>query len=324
MTALVLGASGFLGSHITRQLAESGETVRVLARPSSSLAAVEGLDIEVVRGDLGDPKALAGAMAGVDDVYYCIVDARAWIRDQQALVATNVGLLRTVIDVAVASGLRRFLYTSTLITMSDNAPPCAYVDSRIAGERLVLDAARERGLPAIVLCVANTYGRGDLLPTPHGRMVYDVALGRMPFYIRAAGTDVVGVEDAAAAFLLAADKGELGERYLVAERQMTMREVFEAGADAAGVEPPKRGLSPSTLMVAGALGGAWSALSRRDVRLTRTSVRLMQARTSLDGSATRQALGWTPRPTPDAIREGVLDYLERRAARRSATTATRS
>ena len=324
MTSLVLGASGFLGSHITRQLAESGEAVRVVARPSSSLAAIEGLDVEVTRGDLGDPTVLAAAMRGVDDVYYCIVDARAWIRDQRALVATNVDLLRTVVDVAVGAGLRRFLYTSTLITMSGNAPSCAYVDSRVAGERIVLDAVRERGLPAVALCVATTYGRGDLLPTPHGRMVYDVALGRMPFYIRAAGTDVVGIEDAAAAFLLAADAGRIGERYLVAERQMTMREVFEVGAEAAGVEPPRRGLSPSTLLAAGALGEAWSALSRRDVRLTRTSVRLMQARTSLDGSATREALGWTPRPTPDAIREGVLDYLVRRAARRSATTATRS
>ncbi|MDT5267294.1 MAG: hypothetical protein QOI90_3920, partial [Mycobacterium sp.] len=216
---LVIGASGFLGSHVTRQLVQRGDDVRVLVRRTSSTAALEGLDVEYHYGDVFDDEALRTAMSGVDDVFYCVVDARAWLRDPAPLFRTNVEGLQHVLDAAVDSDLRRFVFTSSIGTIGipgdgrlateDDAMNWAdkgsgYIQSRVDAENLVLRFAAEHGLSAVALCVANTYGPGDHAPTPHGALLAAAAAGKMPVYIKGTASEVVGVEDAATALLLAA------------------------------------------------------------------------------------------------------------------------
>jgi dihydroflavonol-4-reductase len=245
---LVIGASGFLGSHVTRQLVDRGDDVRVLIRRTSSTKAIEDLDVEYHYGDIFDDAALRAAMAGCDDVFYCVVDTRAWLRDPAPLFRTNVEGLRHVLDAAVDADLKRFVFTSTIGTIG--IPPDArlateddrmnwadkgggYIQSRVEAENLVLRCARERGLPAVALCVSNTYGPRDWQPTPHGGLLAATAAGNTPVYVKGAATEVVGIEDAATALLLAAEKGRNGERYIISERYMTIRELFETAADAA-------------------------------------------------------------------------------------------
>jgi dihydroflavonol-4-reductase len=103
---LVIGASGFLGSHVTRQLVDRGDDVRVLIRRTSSTEAIEDLDVEYHYGDIFDDAAVRSAIAGVDDVFYCVVDTRAWLRDPAPLFRTNVDGLRHVLDAAVDADLR--------------------------------------------------------------------------------------------------------------------------------------------------------------------------------------------------------------------------
>jgi len=318
-TTLVMGGSGFLGSHVIRQLVARGDDVRVWLRPSSSTAALEGLPVVVVRGELADGEALRAAMKGVDAVHYCIVDTRAWLRDPTPLFATNVEALRGVLDAAVDVDVPKFVFCSTVGTigivdsgLADETTPHTwrhlggpYIETRIQAEDAVLAAARERGLPAMVLNVGTTYGPRDTGPTPHGKLVRAASQGRMPAYVRGAAMEVVGIVDAARAFLLAEERGRPGERYIISESYLPIGDLFSIAADEGGVAPPRVGLPIPVMKVIGALGSGWAKVARQDTVVTLTSVRLMHLQSALDhGKATRE-LGWEPAPTELSIRAGV-------------------
>jgi dihydroflavonol-4-reductase len=114
MKKLVIGASGFLGSHVTRQLVDAGFDVRVMLRRTSSTKGIDDLDVERCYGDVFDDDALRAAMTGCDVVYYCVVDARMWLRDPEPLFRTNVEGLRHVLDAALEANLKKFVFTSTI------------------------------------------------------------------------------------------------------------------------------------------------------------------------------------------------------------------
>lgn len=320
---IVVGASGFLGSHVAKRLVAAGEDVRVLIRPTSSTRGIDGLDVECHHGDVFDADSIRRAIDGCDVVYYCVVDARPWLRDPAPMWRTNVDGLRTVLDVAVDFDLRRFVYTSSIATIGLVGDGLAteatahnwldrggeYVRTRVAAEDLVLRYSRERGLPGVAMCVANTYGPGDWLPTPHGGFVADAARGRMPFYIRGARAQVVAVEDAAEAMILAAAHGRNAQRYIVAERDMSSREILDTACAAVGVAPPRVALPVQALAAAATLSSAWSRVTHRETRLTPTTVRLMHIMTPLDHSKAVDELGWHPRPTPEAIAEAARFFV---------------
>lgn len=330
MPSLVIGGNGFLGSRLVRQLVESGEDVRVLTRPTSDLRTLTGLDVDHLTGDLFDADAVTHAMTGCDVVFHCAVDTRAWLRDPAPLYRTNVEALRSVLDVAARMPLRKFVFTSTAATIgrvdgrrateddefnwAAQAP--AYVQSRVAAEDLVMSRAQDGAVPALAMCVANTYGPGDWQPTPHGAFVAGAALGRLPFTIRGCRAESVGIDDAAHALLLAATRGEIGERYIVAERSIDIGEIVSIAAAIAHRQPPRLVLNRAALYAFGAVGSARAALPRKPVQLTIPSVRLMHFMSEMDHGKAERDLGWHPRPVTEAIADGARFWLERRAARR--------
>lgn len=176
---LVIGANGFLGSHVTRQLVadcapQKGE-VRAMVRPAANTRSIDDLPLTRFHGDVFDTATVAEAMAGCDDVYYCVVDTRAWLRDPSPLFRTNVAGLRNVLDVATDASLRRFVFTSSYATVGrrrghvateedrvDTRKVTPYVRSRVAAEDLVLQYAHDAGLPAVAMCVSTTYGGGEI------------------------------------------------------------------------------------------------------------------------------------------------------------------
>jgi dihydroflavonol-4-reductase len=330
---LVMGASGFLGSHVTRQLVDRGDDVRVLIRHTSSTKAIEDLDVEYHYGDIFDDAALRAAMADCDDVFYCVVDTRAWLPDPAPLFRTNVEGLRHVLDAAVDANLRRFVFTSTIGTIGipagdrlateDDRMNWAdkgggYIQSRVEAENLVIGYARERGLPAVAMCVANTYGPRDWQPTPHGRLLAAVAAGRLPIYVKGAATEVVGIEDAATALLLAAEKGRNGERYIISERYMTIRELFETAADAGGAKRPRFGIPLWALHLLGRAGDVVGGVLNRDTPVTSTSARLSHILPPMDHGKAVRELGWQPAPIHDSIRAAAQFYREQLRSRPSA------
>lgn len=330
---LVVGASGFLGSQVTRALVERGECVRAMVRSSSSLRALEDLDVEYVFGDIEDPESLRVAMRGCEVVYYCVVDARPWLRDSSVLFRTNVSSLRTVLDVALEAGLRRFVFTSSVATLpigagviDEEAGPHnwgdlggAYVQSRVQAEQLVLDYARDRGLPAVAMCVANTYGPGDYLPTPHGGFIAAAARGKMPLYVRGAGAEVVDIRDAAQALVLAGELGGPGERYIVSAGFRNTRELHDLAASITGAAPARYGIPRAALPVAGLLGELIARITGKDVRVTRTTMRLMHTMTPLDHSKAERELGWKPRPIENTITDAA-NFFTRSRRRAEAPT----
>ncbi|MGO4443277.1 NAD-dependent epimerase/dehydratase family protein [Mycobacterium sp. 2YAF39] len=323
---LVIGASGFLGSHVTKQLVARGEDVRVLIRSTSSTRGIDGLGVDVHHGDIFDLHSLRSAMRGCDVVYYCVVDARPWLLDPTPMWRTNVDGLRGVLDVAADADLHRFVFTSSIGTIGRSTVGLAdegtahnwldvggdYIRSRVAAETMVLQSHAETGLPAVAMCVSNTYGPGDFLPTPHGGLLSAAVRGKMPFYIDGYEAEVVGIKDAAEAMILAGERGRPGERYIVSERFMSTREIHEIGCTAVGVAPPRRRI-PIKVMAAVSRPSGWIAkLRKRDTKLTPLNIRLMHIMTPLDHSKAVRELGWNPSPTGEAIVEAARFFRDRR------------
>jgi dihydroflavonol-4-reductase len=325
---LVIGANGFLGSHVTRQLVAAGAEVRAMVRPTANTRSIDDLDVTRFHGDVFDTATVRRAMAGCDDVYYCVVDTRAWLQNPAPLFRTNVDGLRNVLEVAKNAELRRFVFTSTYATVGrrhghvateddpiDRRRLTPYVESRVQAEDMVLRYATEVGLPAVAMCVSTTYGSGDWGRTPHGAFIAGAVFGKLPFLMNGIQLEVVGVDDAARALLLAAEHGRNGERYLISERMMPLKEVVKIAADEAGVPPPRRSISVPVLYMLGALGSLRARLTGKDAELSLTSVRMMRAEAEVDhGKATRE-LGWKPRPVEESIREAARFWAELKNAK---------
>ncbi|MEE6178988.1 NAD-dependent epimerase/dehydratase family protein [Mycobacterium sp. 050134] len=332
---LVIGANGFLGSHVTRLLAARGASegfeVRAMVRPTANTRPIDDLTLTRFHGDVFDTAAVREAMDGVDDAYYCVVDTRAWLRDPSPLFRTNVDGLRNVLDVAVQADLHRFVFTSTYATVGRRHGHVAteddvigsrgvssYVQSRVQAEDLVMRYVAEHNLPAVAMCVSTTYGAGDWGRTPHGAFIAGAVFGKLPFLMSGIQLEVVGVDDAARAMLLAAERGRVGERYLISERMIPLTDVVRIAADEAGVPAPRRSISVPVLYALGALGSLRARLTGKDAELSLESVRMMRAEAPVDHTKAVRELGWQPRPVEESIREAARFWAAMKAPRKGA------
>lgn len=323
--ALVTGASGFVGSHVVRQLVARGRKVRVLLRPTSSRAALEGLDVEVALGDVLDPASLREAMQGCGTVFHSVVDPRFWLTDQTPLYRNNVEGLENAMDAALDRGVARFVFTSTMGTLGldpngpvtedvpfnwlNRAPP--YIRARLEAENRFLACCRERGLPGVALCVANTYGPQDYQPTPHNGMLGQVAEGRQRVVLDVS-QPTVDIRDVALAALLAETHGRSGERYIIANEHVGNRTLFGMAA-ALGRQP-----APIMLPYKFAWAMAWlgermlKIMGRRDFLVSTDAVYLANVFRQLDNGKARRELGWKPRPLEETVRDAVDWFAARR------------
>lgn len=330
MSKLVIGANGFLGSHVTRQLVAASHDVRVMVRPNANTKGIDDLPVERFLGDIWYNDTLRAAMTGVDDVYYCVVDTRGWLKDPTPLFYTNVEGTRNVLEVAKDMRLRRFVYTSSYVTVGRRRGHVAteddvivdkgltpYVRSRVQAETLVLRYAREHGLPSVAMCVSTTYGGGDWGRTPHGAIIAGAAFGKLPFVMRGIELEAVGVDDAARAMVQAAEHGRVGERYLISEKMISNAEVVRIAAEAAGMPAPTKSIPLPVSYAMAALGTAKARLTGKDEKFSLGSLRLMRAEAPVDCSKARRELGWRPRPVEESIREAARFWAGLRDMRRT-------
>lgn len=314
----MLGASGFLGSHVVKALVEAGRPVRILTRPSSNTAMTDHLDLERHRGDVFDPDTLRKAMEGCGSVFHCIVDTRSWLRDSAPLYQTNVEGARLVMETALEMGIERFVFTSSIVTIGlspsgiaseadefnweNEAPP--YVMTRVAAERQLLDLCA-KGLPGVICNVATTFGGHDHQPTPQGELLKLTVERKLPVYWNTK-MSVVGIKDAADAMLLAEQRGRVGERYIIADRMMDIAEATSKTAAFAGVKPPRievpMGAVTATTWVVEKLMHALN----RDTVMTMSSITLQRIMGDFDNSKARNELGWQPRPMDESLKEAAI------------------
>lgn len=338
MTALVIGANGYLGSHVTRRLVADGQDVRAMVREGANTIGIDDLAVTRFVGDIWDDDVLREAMTGCDVVYYCVVDTRGWLRDPAPLFHTNVEGTRNVLDIAVeravAAGLRKFVFTSSYVTVGRRRGRVAteadvivdrgltpYVRSRVQAENLVLEYARTRGLPAVAMCVSTTYGAGDWGRTPHGAIIAGAAFGKLPFVLGGIELEAVGVDDAAHALLLAAEKGRVGERYLISEKMISNADVVRIAAEAAGVPAPSKTIPLPLSYAMAALGSLKGRLKGTDERLSLDSLRLMRAEAPVDCGKAKRELGWQPSPVEESVREAAKFWVGLRDAKRAGKAA---
>jgi dihydroflavonol-4-reductase len=334
VTALVIGANGYLGSHVTRQLVADGQDVRVMVRPKATTVGIDDLKVTRFLGDIWDDDVLRQAMTGCDVVYYCVVDTRGWLRDPAPLFHTNVDGTRNVLEVAKDVDLKRFVFTSSYVTVGRRRGRTAteddvivdrgltpYVRSRVQAENLVMEYARDHGLPAVAVCISTTYGSGDWGRTPHGAIIAGAAFGKLPFVMSGIQLEAVGVDDAARAMIQAADKGRVGERYLISEKMITNADVVRIAAEAAGVPPPTKSIPLPVSYAMAALGSAKARLKGTDEQLSLDSLRLMRAEAPVDCSKAKRELGWQPRPVEESIREAAKFWVGLREAKRKSKQA---
>jgi dihydroflavonol-4-reductase len=324
MTTLVTGASGFIGSHLTRLLLQRGDRVRALLRPTSRADALEGLSVDIVRGDLRDPPSLGAAVRGVEWVFHVAADYRLWARDPREIYDSNVEGTRFLLDACRGGGVERLVYTSSVATLGAPRPGSlsdertagragemigAYKRSKALAEQLVLEAA-SNGLPAVVVNPTTPIGPGDWKPTPTGRIIVDFLRGRMIAYVET-GLNLVAVEDVAAGHLLAGQNGRIGERYILGARNMTLKKIFEALAMISG-RPAPRVRIPLTVALAIGAGCEFSArLTHREPFVPLDGVRMARHPMFVDCSKANQELGFTPGSVDSALERAVTWYVDR-------------
>jgi dihydroflavonol-4-reductase len=334
VSALVIGANGYLGSHVTRQLVGAGQDVRVMVRAGANTIGIDDLSVTRFVGDIWDNDTLREAMTGVDHVYYCVVDTRGWLRDPAPLFHTNVEGTRNVLEIAKNAGLHRFIFTSSYVTVGRKRGRTAteddmivdrgltpYVRSRVQAENIVLSYAKEHGVPAVAMCVSTTYGGGDWGRTPHGAIIAGAAFGKLPFVMRGIELEAVGVDDAARALILAAEHGRAGERYLISEKMISNADVVRIAAEAAGVPAPTKSIPLPVSYGLATVGSVKAKLRGTDELLSLGSLRLMRAEAPVDHSKAVRELGWEPRPVEESIREAAKFWVGLRDAKRKSKTA---
>jgi dihydroflavonol-4-reductase len=318
---LVAGASGFVGSHTARLLANAGRKVRVLLRPTSDTRAMQGLPVEIYHGDVLDPASLRAAMAGCGSVFYSVVDARFWLTDTTPLFRNNVEGLCNAMDVALECSIERFIFTSTMGTLGinpdgpvteetpfnwlDKAPP--YILARLEAENTFLAYCRDKGLPGVALCVANTYGPEDYQPTPHGGMLWKIANGEATATVDT-GSPVVDIRDVAQAALLAETHGRAGERYIIANEFIRNRDLYGMAVAERGNKPPRLIPLPMAYAMAWIFERLFKLLGKKDYLLRADAVYLSRVFQAMDNSKARRELHWNPRPVSETVRDAVAWY----------------
>ncbi len=324
MTTLVTGATGFVGSHVARQLINAGHSVRVLVRPASNLRSLEGLQVERAEGDLRDFVSLGCAMKGVRRVFHVAADYRLWTRNPQEIYESNVEGTRLVFEAARSAGVERVVYTSTVATIAVTHAPGAlpneethatlsqmighYKRSKFLAELEAIKAAAA-GLPVVIVNPTAPVGPGDWKPTPTGRIIVDFLNGRMPAYVDT-GLNVVAVEDVAAGHLLAAEKGRIGERYILGARNMTLKQILDALSTITGRPAPRVRLPHAAALAAGYADEWFSRLTRREPRIPVEGVKMSRHRMFVESDKAARELGYKPGPVEAALERAVRWYEE--------------
>ena len=319
---LVTGASGFLGWHVARVLVDRGYPVRALVRPGSR---VDGLNVQIIPGDLRDADSLNRAAAGCGLVFHVAADYRLWAKDPTDLYRSNVDGTRNLLDAARKAGVERVVYTSTVGCIGvphggigDETTPVSlddmagdYKRSKYLAEQVALEFARD-GFPVVIVNPTAPIGDHDVKPTPTGKIVLDFLNGDMPAFIDT-GLNVVDVRDTAEGHLLACERGRPGERYILGSENLTLAQILQKLAAITGRKAPSMRLPYAVAYCAGVCSTAWAGLTGTPPRVPIDAVRMARKKMWVTHRKAAQELGFRPGPADTALRRAVEWFQKGRA-----------
>lgn len=316
--SLVTGATGFVGSAVVRRLLREDHHVRVLARAGADRRNLQGLDVEVVEGDLTDAASLARICDGCDALFHLAADYRLWAPRPQELYQTNVEGTRALLDAAQRAGVPRVVYTSSVATLGipKNGTPGTettpvslgdmvghYKRSKFLAEQVAAGYAAQ-GMPVVIVNPSTPIGPRDIKPTPTGRLVRDAMAGRMPAYVDT-GLNVVHVDDVADGHWLAFKHGVVGERYILGGADLSLRDLLFEIADIVGRPPPRWRLPHAAVMPVAYVAEAWARLSGRPPIATVEEVRMSRKRMFFSSAKAERELGYAAGPVRLALEDAV-------------------
>ena len=320
MTVLVTGAAGFVGSAVVRKLVAERFDVRAMVRATSNRTNLEGLDVEVVEGDLNDPTTLRNAVRGCDGVFHVAADYRLWVRDPTEMFRTNVKGTQEIMAAAAAAGVKRIVYTSSVATLGlpaggglgdERTTVTAddmigtYKRSKFEAEAEVRRLIEDSQLPAIIVNPASPVGPGDIKPTPTGRMVVEAASGRMPAYVDT-GLNIVHVDDVASGHLLAYQHGQIGERYVLGGENLSLQKILSEIATIVGRPAPRIRLPHNLLMpLAYASEFFTKYVGGSEPFVAIDSIRMSRKKMYYSSDKAKAALGYSTQPAREALRDAV-------------------
>jgi dihydroflavonol-4-reductase len=321
MKVLVTGATGFVGGAVARALVKSGVDVRALVRQGSDLQNFEGLKVERVAGDLRDRNSLTRALNGCRHLYHVAAHYALWAKDPAIFYDINVTGTKNILEAARDVGVERTVYCSTIGAIglppggglgTEETPVSLdqmaghYKRSKYLAEQEALKLAKQ-GLPVVIVNPSAPVGAGDVRPTPTGQVIVDFMKGRMPAYIET-GMNLIDVDDVAEGHLLAMQKGRVGERYILGNKNLLLNEVFQILSRLTGVKAPTIKL-PRVAILPLAYANQWIAnVTGRPPRIPLEGVKMAKYKMHYDCSKAIRELG-IPQTTPEVALEKAVRWF---------------
>ena len=322
MKCFVTGASGFIGSNLLHELVARGHKVKALLRAGSDTRGLTGVDYERVEGDVSDRVRLKEAMFDCDWCFHVAASYHLWLRDYKPMYAANVEGTRNVLEMAAGAGCSRIVYTSTVgcigyptdgrVTPSDETVPVSevqmtnhYKRSKWHAEQVAIQLAR-KGLPVIIVNPSAPVGPRDVKPTPTGQVIVDFLNRKMPAYLDT-GLNWVHVQDVAIGHIQAAERGDLGQRYILgnAEGNWTMQRAFAVLEELTGISAPKTQIPYSIALAAAHVNEAISAITGKPPKAPLAGVRMAKYKMFFNPAKAIRELGLPQTPPRKALADAV-------------------
>jgi dihydroflavonol-4-reductase len=329
MKALVTGGTGFVGANVVRALLKRGAEVRALVRPRSDTRNLDSLEVELVAGDLRDRGSLEAALEGCDIVYHVAAMYTLWVRNPREIYDSNVTGTVNLLEAAGQAGVQKIVYTSSVATIGlppDGTPGSEavpllpknmvsdYKRSKYLAEQEVLKYA-QRGLPVVIVNPSFPVGPWDVKPTPSGQMIVNFLRGKIPAYVHT-GLNVVDVEDVAIGHVMAAERGRIGERYILGHANLTLPELFQLLAQVSGMNAPRIRI-PYGFAYLSACVSEFVArtITHKPPFVTLAGVKLSRKRMFFDPSKAVRELGLPQTPAIEALSKAVRWFRTHRYAK---------
>jgi dihydroflavonol-4-reductase len=319
MKIFLTGATGFVGHHVARTLADQGASLIFLVRKSSNLANLEGITGDTHVGDLSDPPTIAPALAGCDAVMHVAADYRLWIPDPAAMYRANVDGTRELLRMAREAGVPRFVYTSSVATMgfrsdglivNEETPVSLanmvghYKRSKFLAEQEAIKAA-ESGQHVMILNPTTPIGSHDTKPTPTGRICVDFLNHKFPAYVDT-GLNLVDVQEVARTHAATLEIGTPGRRYILGGENLTLKQILDKMSAITGIPSPKTKI-PFAIAATYAFfeENITGRILGKEPRATLEEVRMGRKKMYASSARAQQELGFRVAPVYPAMRAAI-------------------